>query len=81
MPNAAQPATQAVSSLPGATRRTRSSGRRKARPEPDIKFETVGEPDVTRVVRAFRPIIRRMLDRMRAERAEVIPLLGRSRIH
>lgn len=72
--DAAHPAPTLVSSQLGPTPKPKGAqARRKPRPEPEIKLESAGKPDVERVVRAFHPLIRRLVERVEVKR-DVIPL-------
>lgn len=72
--DAVHPAPTLVLSQPGPTRKPKGAqGRRKPRPELDIKLESAGKPDVNRVVQSFRPLLERLLERAR-QGAAVIPL-------
>lgn len=75
-PTVVQTAPTPVSSRPRATHPASTRTQRKPQHEPDVKLATTGTPDVTRVVHAFRPLLERLLERVRGER-DVIPLTSR----
>jgi hypothetical protein len=72
--DAVHPAPTLVSSQLEATRKLNGAqARRKPRPAPDVRIESVGQPNVIRVVQSFRPLLERLLERERQDEA-VIPL-------